>query len=371
MPAAECVTATGDPLPCEADQQLRVFLEFPRRLPQPETDILLRCVLANPEIVVGERSGNGFSDCRPDDSQDLVEIWAVRATTSSGLVDLPTGAITTDWQQTGESQPADGEVFLEDALGTPGPPPAPGVVSGAMYCDGLARPEPVPGAPWAERRCGREHYDVFFRLTVLEGLGDASFRATAPLAARGGRDFRFTAPTCGDAIRYCGEECDDGEANGYADGCEDTCTLESCGTPVSELENRRPTAADAIHVLMTAVELTECAGCVCNLTAGTAGDDSVSAADALMTLKAATDPSMELACPACSDLVKSIAVPDWNPHITNWWGEGRGEDCGIASGRYDVRSADPAPTCMEVTTCRTCGDYNGLATLEECSEPES
>ena len=65
------------------------------------------------------------------------------------------------------------------------------------------------------------------------------------------------------------------------------------GAPVTE--SFPPSASDALSILQTAVGMSSCALCICDVDSG----GSVAASDALRVLQSAVGLSVTLVCPAC------------------------------------------------------------------------
>lgn len=101
---------------------------------------------------------------------------------------------------------------------------------------------------------------------------------------------------CGDGRVDLDEACDDGDST-WETGqfCSESCSMLSCGDPDNSGNVR---ATDALIVLTTAVGITTCDACVCNVDAST-GNVPVTATDALGTLSTAVGLGNELICPPC------------------------------------------------------------------------
>jgi cysteine-rich repeat protein len=100
-------------------------------------------------------------------------------------------------------------------------------------------------------------------------------------------------PICGNGLAQDPETCDDGD-NDFTPGdqCSGACEIFHCGVPTKKL-TLLPKAGDALFVLKAAVEQTNCAFEVCDVS----GNKIVQASDALLILKKAVGQSVNLACP--------------------------------------------------------------------------
>jgi cysteine-rich repeat protein len=89
------------------------------------------------------------------------------------------------------------------------------------------------------------------------------------------------------------EQCDDGDAVfEHGEACSAICRFVGCGKPTGS-GGLRPSAADALFTLRSAVQLATCVASVCDAD----GNGSVFAADALVILQAAVGLPVTLACP--------------------------------------------------------------------------
>lgn len=100
--------------------------------------------------------------------------------------------------------------------------------------------------------------------------------------------------TCGNGFVEDGEDCDDGDTV-FAPGelCGATCSRIPCGKPTNS-SGLKPSAADALYILRTAVRLVTCVLSVCDVD----GNGSIVAGDALATLRAAVGLGNVDSCPA-------------------------------------------------------------------------
>lgn len=102
------------------------------------------------------------------------------------------------------------------------------------------------------------------------------------------------ASSCGNQVRDAGEQCDAGvSAKDTGEACRSDCKLSACGDPLAE---GKTTVASALYVLRSAVGLSKCADCVCDLN----GSDGTTASDALIALKNVIGAGYALACPVCA-----------------------------------------------------------------------
>lgn len=117
--------------------------------------------------------------------------------------------------------------------------------------------------------------------------------------------------TCGNAIVEAAEDCDDGDETAVAgQACGAGCRASVCGKPTASA-GVKPTAADALFALRTAVGARSCALCVCDADAG----GTVNAADALRLLRIAVGQALDLSCVACAALKRrgALLVEDYTP----------------------------------------------------------
>ncbi len=102
------------------------------------------------------------------------------------------------------------------------------------------------------------------------------------------------ASRCGNGLRDSGEECDSGPSRDeHGQACRNDCKLSKCGDPFGLGQT---SAASALYVLRSAVGLSSCASCVCDLD----GTGNTSASDALRALHYAIGEATSLECPACT-----------------------------------------------------------------------
>ncbi len=101
---------------------------------------------------------------------------------------------------------------------------------------------------------------------------------------------------CGDQVVVAPEECDDG-SSGWLVGqfCNAACSMLSCGDPD---DSGSLSAPDALFILRSAVGLSACDVCICNVD-GSAGGSPITATDALRALRRAVGIPIALTCPAC------------------------------------------------------------------------
>lgn len=103
---------------------------------------------------------------------------------------------------------------------------------------------------------------------------------------------------CGNGVVEAAEDCDDGNAVAAAgQPCAADCRTAKCGRPTNSA-SAKPTAADALFALRTAVSSAACDRCICDV------DDNgtVAAADALRLLRVAVGQAVGLTCDACFNL---------------------------------------------------------------------
>jgi hypothetical protein len=100
---------------------------------------------------------------------------------------------------------------------------------------------------------------------------------------------------CGDGNIDSPEECDDGDAV-FKQGeyCDAECTLVPCGKPTNS--SGGPKSSDALFILKTAVNLVDCDLSVCDVN----HSNSITTADALLTLRAAVALPVNLNCPSAA-----------------------------------------------------------------------
>jgi hypothetical protein len=102
-----------------------------------------------------------------------------------------------------------------------------------------------------------------------------------------------TGDVCGDGSVDGAEECDDGDASfSPGESCDADCTLIPCGKPTNS-SGAAPKASDALFVLKAAVQTVTCDLLVCDVN----DSGSVTASDALLTLKKAVGAAVTLNCP--------------------------------------------------------------------------
>ena len=100
---------------------------------------------------------------------------------------------------------------------------------------------------------------------------------------------------CGDGVRYCDEQCDDGNETDF-DGCSAGCEAEACGQPRSRrTEDGLPRVSDALHTLRSAVGAVACDPCVCDVDAS----GSTDAGDAASVLRGSVGLDLTRDCTAC------------------------------------------------------------------------
>jgi cysteine-rich repeat protein len=222
------------------------------------------------------------------------------------------------------------------------------VLDAATYCQGLLIDPGSPAGrlfPWAAEKCCREHLEVWLRLLPSEPVSQISFDLLALFP--GDHSQSFTVPRCGDGIRDCSEECDDGNTVRF-DGCDESCRSERnyCGSPVRR-DSLNVAASDALHVLRSSVASAACSACLCDVD----GSGAVAASDALQVLLAAVGSASELACPRCVNLYNDSEY--WNP---NW----RDEEDGCPDVHSCPIELEPAAeaecdgSCVALRECRVC-----------------
>ncbi len=96
---------------------------------------------------------------------------------------------------------------------------------------------------------------------------------------------------CGDGEAAFPEQCDDGDNNDVGQPCTNDCEIVRCGRPVS-IRTQKPRTGDALFVLLAATESRSCAAAVCDVD----HSSTVTAADALLVLRAAVGLGGELTC---------------------------------------------------------------------------
>jgi hypothetical protein len=88
---------------------------------------------------------------------------------------------------------------------------------------------------------------------------------------------------CGSETIEWGEDCDDGDAAfQFGEACRADCQWTGCGRPTGS-SGVRPTTADALFVLRTAVDLEDCEPAVCDVN----GSATIDTVDALLVLRSA------------------------------------------------------------------------------------
>jgi len=101
---------------------------------------------------------------------------------------------------------------------------------------------------------------------------------------------------CGDGVVAGSEDCDDGDTSAApGDACTADCRTAACVKPTGS-PGTLPTASDALYVLRAVVGSASCQSCVCDGD----GNGSVSATDALITLRRAVGQAITLRCPLCT-----------------------------------------------------------------------
>jgi len=351
-------SATPTEVPCNTDQEISVDVTWDE--PPTESVTVLRCVVGNPTTA---RAGDGYEqDCLVIASPTgcTADIFGVTASAGGMPLEDTTGIVRCDAQQTGESHPAAGVTYVEDFDPiTPGPQS--GFISNSRYCQGLAE-TPFPfAAPWAAQECCRVYGDVFYDIAPAPGLTEVHFRIQVPFVFYDDDSrWRFVVPSCGDGVRYCGEECDDGDADG--DGCGGpNCVVQGCGTPVSGAASG-PAASDALYALRASVGASACDACICDVDL----NGFVSATDALVLLKHAVGALTDtLACVQCQSPPAPNAVEPWDPFLMNWpmFATDDPPFCSVDLGYIPLIYE---PGCLRAHVCRTCGTYTGYDTLGEC-----
>ena len=347
----------GTDISCEADQQILVDVEW--ATPIADTTPFLRCIVGNPE----------------QSSEDDVRLGCVTAAPASclsaighlelfsGDTPVPTdpGPLRCGYETTGASHPHRAATFVDDTDASQ-PGTQPGLVPNEIYCEGLSRSEGDPEYPWAAGLCCRQQFDVVFSVDPPQPLTRVRFVATTHLAVIGQPDFRFERPRCGDGIRYCHEQCDDGNSENL-DTCSDDCEISdwACGQP-TDGNRSGPSVSDALVVLRTASSLQTC-GCLCDV------DDSadVTATDALLVLRAATGQSVALTCDRCP---RGGEAPDGRTEPHQFQHPGLQPLCDLGVGFEPIFDFDLEETlCEQSRRCTICNQNDLLLlhpTLEEC-----
>lgn len=198
-------------------------------------------------------------------------------------------------QDTGHAHPPGGKTFVVDSAGSlPGDQPA--FLDNTTYCDGLGDRPGSPFAPWGENRCCLEYYDMLWEFTTAEPLSHLAFTTEFSILGLEGFDFGgLIDEFCGDGVRYCDEQCDDGNNEDF-DGCSVGCQTEPCGQPRSGgTRDGLPRVVDALHVLNAAVGVASCDPCVCDIDSSGATD----AGDAGSLLRGAVGLPLERTCVPC------------------------------------------------------------------------
>lgn len=102
------------------------------------------------------------------------------------------------------------------------------------------------------------------------------------------------APVCGDGFVSEVEDCDNGELDPVkGEACLADCTWGGCGDPD---HSGSVTAADALFTLRAAVGATACDACLCDVQTSST---PVTAGDALVILKKAVGQEVKMNCPGC------------------------------------------------------------------------
>jgi hypothetical protein len=102
---------------------------------------------------------------------------------------------------------------------------------------------------------------------------------------------------CGNAVVEDGEQCDDGDDQWVlGQSCNAVCAILDCGDAD---DSGSISAPDALFILRSAVALSTCDVCICNVDSSTGGAP-ISATDALRTLRRAVGIPIALTCPVCT-----------------------------------------------------------------------
>jgi cysteine-rich repeat protein len=137
---------------------------------------------------------------------------------------------------------------------------------------------------------------------VLTGLCQSVTTTTAPPGSSSTTTTSTTTTTlptggfCGDDLVEPPEECDDGSGSWLlGQFCNAGCEMVACGDPD---DSGQLSAPDALFILRSAVGLSVCDACICNVD-GSTGGLQISATDALRALRRAVGIPVTLSCPSC------------------------------------------------------------------------